>query len=174
MGGVNVRVSISLHVNAWVVTGVITVFALTAIVVRLRAARRPASAAKILIPPLAMSTGFTMFLYEPMRVNVAYLALALAVGFVFSYPLIKSTTFYIQREQVYVRRSKGFVIVLLSLLLIRLILHNYISDFLSLSQTAGCFFVLAYGMIVPWRIAMYQRFRQTTWTRVILTQNQPE
>lgn len=115
-----------------------------------------------------------MFLYEPMRVNVAYLALAFVVGFVFSYPLIKSTTLYIQREQVYVRRSKGFVIVLLSLLLIRLILHNYISDFLSLFQTAGCFFVSVYGMIVPWRIGMYQRFRQTTWTRVMLTHNQPE
>lgn len=165
---------ISLHVNEWVVTAVITVFALTTIGVRLRAARKPASVAKILIPPLAMSTGFSMFLYAPMRVNLAYLALALAVGALFSYPLIKSTTFFIEREQVYVRRSKGFVIVLLALLLIRLVLHTYISDFLSLSQTAGCFFVLAYGMIVPWRITMYYQFRQTTGSRVLLRHSQPD
>ncbi|WP_143521238.1 CcdC protein domain-containing protein, partial [Pseudomonas sp. 2995-1] len=38
-----------------------------ALYIRMKSMKRPANVKKILIPPIAMSTGFLMFLYPPTR-----------------------------------------------------------------------------------------------------------
>ena len=58
------------------------------------------------------------------------------------------------------RRSNGFVVILLGLLALRLLLHDYVGHLLPPLQTGALFFVLAFGMIIPWRARMYFRFRQ--------------
>lgn len=141
------------------VMGVFAFGALMVIFIRLRATRKPVTARKILIPPVTMGSGFSMFFIPSMRVNVSYLFLAFIVGNVASQPLIKSTDMSVRKGAVYVRRSKGFIVVLLGLLMVRLGLHRTISQYLSLQQTASCFFVLAFGMIVPWRISMWIRYQ---------------
>jgi membrane protein CcdC involved in cytochrome C biogenesis len=45
-------------------------------------------------------------------------------------------------------------------LALRVGLHDYVSRYLSLTQTAGAFFILAFGMIVPWRISMWVQYRK--------------
>ena len=59
-------------------------------------------------------------------------------------------------------RSKGFLLVLLGLLGLRVALHDYVGHLLPPRETASLFFVLAFGMILPWRVSLYLRFRRLT------------
>ena len=54
------------------------------------------------------------------------------------------------------------LLILLGLLVLRLLLHNYIGHLLPPRQTAALFFVLAFGMILRWRVGMFLRFRRLT------------
>lgn len=141
-------------------TLIMVVFALTVIFVRMRGGKRPVTSAKILIPPIAMSTGFSMFAAPQMRFSLFYAFVAFLIGVLFSYPLIATTQFRKVGKQVYVKRSRWFIVILLCLLAVRVALHDYVSQYLSLTQTAGAFFVLAFGMILPWRIAMWVQYRK--------------
>jgi len=58
------------------------------------------------------------------------------------------------------KRSLSFVVILLVLLSVRLLLHGYVEQYISIPQTAGLFFTLAFGMILPWRAGMYLRYRR--------------
>lgn len=135
--------------------------ALTFVVIRLRAAKKPTSAKKIILPPIAMSTGFLMFLYPPTRIPFSWGIIAFLAGAVFfSYPLIRTSQFHIVGDDIYLKRSKAFVFILLGLLLLRLGLHTYVEEHISIPQTGAVFFILAFGMILPWRVAMYLQYRR--------------
>ncbi|WCK54004.1 cytochrome c biogenesis protein CcdC [Aneurinibacillus sp. Ricciae_BoGa-3] len=129
--------------------------ALMVFFVRMRAANKPASVKKIILPPFFMSSGFLMFLYPGFHVPVEYAIIAFFVGMLFSYPLIITSRFEVVGKDVYLKRSKAFVFILLGLVVIRLVLKTYISQYINVMETGSLFFVLAFGMIVPWRIAMY-------------------
>lgn len=131
------------------------------IFVRMRAARRPVTTKKIILAPLGMSTGFLMFLYPPTHIPLTWGVISFFIGALFlSYPLIRTTHFQIAKGQIYLKRSKAFIFILLGLLGIRLLLRNYVEQHLSLEQTASVFFTLAFGMIVTWRTVMYFKFRK--------------
>ncbi len=136
------------------------VFAIAIIIVRLKASGRPTSAKKILVPPLAMSTGFFMFLVPKTYDPVEYALIAFLTGCVLSYPLILTSGMFVASGKVYLKRSKWFVIILLVLVALRLVLHSYVEHFVDFYQTGSLFFILAYGMILPWRIAMYIQYRK--------------
>lgn len=126
---------------------------------RVQETRTPVTAKKILIPPLGMSTGFMMFLSPAMRIPWAWAACAFLFGsLVLSYPLARTSSLERSGDVILMRRSKGFIVILLGLLALRLGLHDYIGQVLPPRQTAALFFVLAFGMIVRWRVAMYRRF----------------
>ena len=141
-------------------TAVIIAFALSVIAVRLRAQKRPTSARKIAMPPLGMSTGFLMFLSPVMRIPYSYAIAAFLAGCLFSLPLIASSRMELVDGDIYLKRSSAFVIVLLALLVIRVALHSYIERYITIPQTGAVFFILAFGMLLPWRVAMYVRYRQ--------------
>ena len=61
---------------------------------------------------------------------------------------------------IYLQRAKAFVYILLGLFAVRFGAHSYVEEFVTLPQTGAIFFLLAYGMLLPWRIAMYRRFKQ--------------
>ena len=46
------------------------------------------------------------------------------------------------------------------MLALRIVLHEWVGSYLSPTQTASLFFLLAFGMIVRWRIGMYRRYRE--------------
>ena len=58
------------------------------------------------------------------------------------------------------KRSKAFPIILISLLLIRTVIKIFISNQIDPGEIAGMFFLLAFCMIVPWRIAMLYKFKK--------------
>lgn len=139
------------------------VMALAVIFIRVKASSRPVTVKKIIIPPLGMTTGFMMFVVPEVRIPVLWAAIAFLIGwFVFSYPLIRGTKFEKKNDQVFIQRSRSFVFILLGLLTIRLLLHGYIEEFISIPQTGALFFLLAYGMITHWRLSMYRQYKQIT------------
>ncbi|WP_147802267.1 CcdC family protein [Alkalicoccus halolimnae] len=137
------------------------IMAVIALLIRMRSMKKPATARKILIPPLAMSTGFLMFLYPPVQ-EITWMEVteAFTVGLIFSIILIKTSSFEIRDDNVYMKRSKIFPFILLGLLLIRLAFKLVFGIYFEYEVLAGMFFILAFGMILPWRIAMFIKFKE--------------
>jgi membrane protein CcdC involved in cytochrome C biogenesis len=79
---------------------------------------------------------------------------------IFSILLIKTSKFEIKNRQIYLKRSKAFAFILIGLLLLRVVFKLFIGDVINVEELAGMFFLLAYGMIIPWRISMYVNFRK--------------
>jgi membrane protein CcdC involved in cytochrome C biogenesis len=59
-------------------------------------------------------------------------------------------------------RSASFFVVMVVLAIVRILAHSYFDRVLSVQQTAGLFFVLAFGMIVRWRVSMLLEYRRVT------------
>ncbi len=131
---------------------------------RVRETRTPVSTGKIVAPPLGMSTGFLMFLSRGPRVPWAHAGAAFAVGaLVLSIPLARSSRLVRQGEEVVLQRSRAFLWILLGLVAVRFLLRAWVERVVTPAQTAGLFFILAFGMILRWRAAMllaYLRLRR--------------
>lgn len=130
------------------------------IFVRLRAAKKPASVKKIILPPLFMSSGALMFVLPEFRIEWSQVAEAIIVGVVFSSLLIIGSKFEIKRNDIYLIPSKSFIYILIGLLILRIILKLAFSGTISLYETSGMFFLLAFGMIISWRIAMLIKYKK--------------
>ena len=79
---------------------------------------------------------------------------------VFAYPLVSSPQLTREGDRVMMRRPKWFIIVLLGLAAVRLALREYVSALITVQQTAGLFFVLAFGMIVRWRTQLLMEYHR--------------
>lgn len=135
--------------------------ALAVMVWRIHESRRAVSVKSLVIPPLGMSTGFSMFAVPAFRIPWTWGIGAFVIGAaVFAYPLVASPQLTRDGDRVMMRRPKWFLIVLLALAAVRLLLREYISAIISVQQTAGLFFVLAFGMIVRWRTALLVEYRR--------------
>lgn len=128
--------------------------------VRMRAQKKPVNEKKILIPPIAMSTGALMFIFEEFRVAPLQILEAVALGLVFSTVLIATSKFEIRDEAVYLKRSKLFVFILFGLLALRVVLKLLFSEYLDIGELGGMFFILAWSMIIPWRIGMLVKYKK--------------
>lgn len=137
-----------------------TMMGIFAIFVRSKSAKKPVSVKKIILPPVFMSTGALMFIFEEFRVAPLQILEALVVGMLFSIILIKTTQFEIRDEDIYMKRSKAFVFILFGLLLVRLVGKLVLSSSIDVGELGGMFWILAFGMIVPWRIAMLMKFKK--------------
>lgn len=101
-----------------------------------------------------------MFLFPEFRVSSLQIIEALSVGAVFSIFLIKTSKFEIRDSDIYLKRSKAFVFILLGLLVIRIVMKLVLSTTIDIGELTGMFWLLAFGMIVPWRIAMYVKYKK--------------
>ncbi|WP_405102005.1 CcdC family protein [Oceanobacillus sp. FSL H7-0719] len=141
-------------------TIVALVMAITMIFVRLRMAKRPATMKKIILPPLFMSTGALMFIFPAFQITWLQVFEAFFVGMIFSILLIKSSKFEIREGDIYLNPSKAFPVILVGLLVLRIILKLIVGATISLGETSGMFFILAFGMILTWRVTMLFQFLQ--------------
>ena len=131
---------------------------------RLRSQKRPVNVKKIIIPPFAMSTGALMFIFEEFQVAPIPILEAMTVGLIFSFVLIATSKFEIRQNEIYMKRSKAFFFILIGLLLIRIVGKILLSDSFDVGELAGMFWILAFAMIWPWRIAMliqYKKIKKT-------------
>lgn len=132
--------------------------AIAMIFIRLRASRKPASIKKIILPPFFMSTGALMFVFPMFRVQWSQVLEALLIGVIFSFFLIRTSKFEVRKGDIYLVPSKAFVIILFGLLALRVIFKLIIGQYISFGETSGMFFLLAFGMIFTWRLAMLRQY----------------
>jgi membrane protein CcdC involved in cytochrome C biogenesis len=144
----------------YLATGVAIFMAFMAFFIRMKAAKKPATIKKIVLPPMFMSTGFLMFLYEPAQISYLQVLEALAVGVFFSLFLVRTSKFEIKEEKIYLKKTKAFLFILIGLLLVRLVLKHILGFYIDPIHLSSMFFILAYGMIVPWRISMYIGYKK--------------
>ncbi|AMM89100.1 MULTISPECIES: CcdC family protein [Bacillus] len=128
--------------------------------IRIKSSAKPATAKKIILPPIFMSTGALMFFVPMFQVTGAEFLEAITVGMFFSIFLIKTSKFEIRGNEIYLKRSKAFVFILIGLLVLRIGMKTILSSSIDYGALSGMFWILAFGMIVPWRVAMYLSFRK--------------
>lgn len=146
--------------NPLIVLVTSVVGALAVLLWRLRETSRPISVRGILLPPLGMSTGLGMFVVPAFRVPWTWALAAFAAGaLALAYPLIRSSKLYLVNGALMMQRSRIFLAILLGLAALRIALRDYVGHVLPPRETAGVFFLLAFGMIVRWRFWMYFRYR---------------
>lgn len=129
-------------------------------IMRTKSAKKPASVKKIVLPPLFMSTGALMFIFPFFRVHPMQIFEALAVGMLFSIILIWTSKFEVRDGDIYLKQSKAFIFILIGLLIVRLVGKIVLSSTIDIGELGGMFWILAFGMIVPWRLAMYVQFKK--------------
>lgn len=127
---------------------------------RMKETREPVTTKKIIIPPLAMSTGFLQFVIPAFHITWTEAGEAFLVGVMFSVFLIMTSKFEIKGDHVYLVRSKAFIFIIIGLFAIRLALKWYIGSTISIFETSSLFFIVAFGMILPWRLAMLVLFNK--------------
>lgn len=130
---------------------------------RVREGRTAVTLRKIVIPPLGMATGFSMFLVPAFRVPWTWAITAFLVGaVVLAYPLLLTSRLERNGEAIMMKRSNAFFIVIIVLATIRFLARGYLNTVISIEQTGGLFFILAFGMILRWRGSMLLEYRMLT------------
>ncbi|MCR2805280.1 CcdC family protein [Paenibacillus soyae] len=136
---------------------------LSLIIIRIRAGKQPTTLKKIVIPPLGMATGFIMFAAPVTHIPWLWGLSAFGTGLlIFAFPLIVTTRMERVDSDIYVRRSKAFIAIMAVLFLVRFALHGVVEQYMSIPQTGAIFYLLAFGMIVPWRVAMVGDYLRLT------------
>ncbi|WP_430785757.1 CcdC family protein [Virgibacillus flavescens] len=130
------------------------------IFIRVKASKKPASVKKIILPPMFMSTGALMFIFPAFRVEWNQVFEAIMVGIIFSVILIIGSKFEIKQNNIYLIPSRSFIFILFGLLILRIVLKLALSQTISLYELSGMFFLLAFGMIISWRIAMLIKYKK--------------
>ena len=130
---------------------------------RVREGRTAVTVKKIVIPPLGMATGFSMFAVPEFRVPLMWGVAAFLVGaLALAYPLLATSRLEREGDAIMMKRSGSFFAVVVALAIIRYAARGYLDSVMSVDQTAGLFFVLAFGMILRWRMSMLREFRALT------------
>lgn len=127
---------------------------------RVREGRTAVTARKLLMPPIGMATGFCMFFVPNFRVPLAWGIGAFVIGaVVFAWPLLATSSLHRQGDAIMMKRSSAFFAVIIVLAVIRYFARDYFDRFLSIEQTGALFYLLAFGMIVHWRVKLYLAYR---------------
>jgi membrane protein CcdC involved in cytochrome C biogenesis len=130
---------------------------------RIREGRTAVTVRKIIIPPLGMATGFSMFVVPAFRVPLLWAAIAFAIGAVLlAWPLLATSRLIRDGDAIMMQRSGAFFLVVVALAAVRYFARGYFDSVMTLQQTAGLFFVLAFGMILRWRVSMLREYRTLT------------
>ena len=93
-------------------------------------------------------------------------AVAFLIGaLLLSWPLLVTSLLVIRGDEIVMQRSKAFFLVIIALAAIRYFARGYFDSVVSIQQTAGLFFILAFGIILRWRLQMLSQYRALTSVR---------
>src|ERR1700753_1071826 len=99
---------------------------------RLRETRSAGSLTKIVISPLGMATGFSMFFMPAFRVPWSWAGIAFAIGATaLAIPLLLTTRLVRQGDVIMMKRSSAFLIVIFVLAAIRFLARGYFDTFMT-------------------------------------------
>ena len=80
----------------------------------------------------------------------------------FSIILIKTTNFERKDGDYLYEKIESISFHLLGLLIVRLVGKLVLSSTIDVGELGGMFWILAFGMIVPWRIGMFVKYNKLT------------
>jgi len=104
-----------------------------------------------------------MFIVPAFRLPWGWALGAFVIGaVVLAYPLILTSRLKIVGDSVMMHRSIAFFVVVVVLAAVRYYARSYFDKVITIQQTAGLFFVLAFGMILRWRLNMLLEYRRLT------------
>jgi membrane protein CcdC involved in cytochrome C biogenesis len=79
-----------------------------------------------------------------------------------AWPLLATSSLRREGDAIMMKRSGAFFAVIIVLAAVRYFARGYFDAYLTLEQTGGLFFVLAFGMILRWRLSLYLSYRALT------------
>ncbi|HEY1805018.1 MAG TPA: cytochrome c biogenesis protein CcdC [Terracidiphilus sp.] len=146
------------------ITAVVSIVGLAGVLAwRIREGRSAVTLKKIVMPPLGMATGFCMFFVPAFRVPWAWGLGAFFIGaIIFAYPLLLTSDLHLKDGVIMMKRSSAFFAVIVVLAVVRYLARGYFDRFMSLEQTGAFFYLLAFGMIVRWRLKLLLAWRTLT------------
>jgi membrane protein CcdC involved in cytochrome C biogenesis len=148
---------------------------LVILVWRVREGRTAVTAKKLLMPPLGMATGFSMFFVPAFRVPMEWGIGAFLVGaIILAWPLLATSSLRREGDLIMMKRSGAFFAVVIVLFAIRYLARGYFDSILTLEQTGALFFVLAFGMIFRWRASLFLAYRRLTAEPALATETPAE
>src|SRR5262245_27134625 len=104
---------------------------------RVAESRRPVTVRGLVIPPLGMSTGFSMFAAHAFRIPWTWGIVSFALGAaILAQPIIASSRLTREGNVIMMRRSPWFIVIILVLAALRLDLRDYVGSFISQQQNA--------------------------------------
>jgi len=137
--------------------------AIAVIVWRIREGQTPVTLKKILIPPAGMATGFSMFVVPMFRIHWLWALAAFLIGAIFlAWPLLRTSRLHREGDVIMMKRSSMFLVVIIVLAAVRFAARGYFDRIMTVEQTGGLFFILAFGMILRWRMNMFFEYRNLT------------
>jgi membrane protein CcdC involved in cytochrome C biogenesis len=145
-------------------SAVTSIFGAVAVLIwRVREGQTPVTLRKILIPPAGMATGFCMFIVPLFRIPWTWALASFLIGAVIlAWPLLRTSRLHREGGVIMMKRSPAFLIVIIVLAAVRFAARGYFNTIMSIEQTGGLFFILAFGMILRWRMSMYFEYRTLT------------
>jgi len=141
-----------------------SVFGAVAVIIwRIREGQTPVTLKKILIPPAGMATGFSMFVVPMFRFPWTWALAAFLTGaIVLAWPLLRTSRLHREGKVIMMKRSSMFLVVIIVLAAVRFAARGYFDRIMTVEQTGGLFFILAFGMILRWRMNMFLQYRSLT------------
>ena len=153
-----------------VLTAFVSVVGLCGVLVwRVREGRTAVTVKKLVMPPVGMATGFCMFLVPLFRVPWTWALAAFLIGaIVLAYPLLLTSSLRREGDAIMMKRSGAFFAVVIVLAAVRYFARDYFDKYLTLEQTGGLFFILAFGMILRWRMHLLSMYMKLTKPDIML------
>ncbi len=147
-----------------VVTAVVSLVGLCGVLAwRVREGRSAVTIKKLVMPPVGMATGFSMFAMPMFRVPWSWALAAFLIGaIVLAYPLLLTSSLRRDGDTIMMKRSSAFFAVVIVLAAVRYFARGYFDRFMTLEQTGGLFFILAFGMILRWRLKLLSLYLKLT------------
>lgn len=137
--------------------------AIAVIIWRIREGQTPVTLKKILIPPAGMATGFSMFFVPLFRIPWLWALVSFLIGAIFlAWPLLRTSRLHREGEVIMMKRSSMFLVVIIMLAAVRFAARGYFDRMMTVEQTGALFFILAFGMILRWRMNMFFQYRNLT------------
>ncbi|HEV2214782.1 MAG TPA: CcdC protein domain-containing protein, partial [Terracidiphilus sp.] len=97
------------------------------------------------------------------RVPWTWALAAFAVGAILlAYPLLKTSSLRREGDTIWMKRNAAFFAVVGLLAAVRYFARDYVDRYMTLEQTGGLFFILAFGMILRWRMALLRTYVKLT------------
>lgn len=153
-----------------VLTAFVSVVGLCGVLVwRVREGRTAVTVKKLVMPPVGMATGFCMFLVPLFRVPWTWALAGFLIGaIVLAYPLLLTSSLRREGDAIMMKRSSAFFAVVIVLAAVRYFARDYFDKYLTLEQTGGLFFILAFGMILRWRMHLLSMYLKLTKPDIML------